>query len=239
MSHLRAFLIGLFLSLTAAFALGQTVSPVIVEYTEAGKGKVALTNNTLSPLSVTLKGQSFSISDAGKAVYRQLDPGIHLKLSSTSVKLEPGQTYYVFYTATADKYPAWFTLFATFSGLHHESGLNLEYMLPHTVYLYQKESLQKDDLEVKEVTYDPSTGRVHCEIVNKSDRLGRSQGASFYGSHDDTVYGGFPLLPSAVHGQDYVPETKAAPKEIEIRFKAFNIRHSVSVKGALSADSKK
>ncbi len=96
---LRVFLGSLLLcgSLTA-----QTVQPVIVEYKGKADGKLAVTNNTLQAMVVVLEPKSFSITTEGKGIFRTLDPGIHLELSAMSFRLQPKQTYYVFYKATAD-----------------------------------------------------------------------------------------------------------------------------------------
>ena len=162
---LRLFLASLFLC-TAMTA--QSVSPVIVEYKGNGEGKIELTNNTQTPLVVVLEPKSFSITPEGRGKYRPLDSNIHLQLSSTSTRLQPGQTYYVFYKAKADALPAWFTIFSTFSAPRHEKGVDVRVMLPHTVYLYQKQKLQKNDIQIKEVTYVADTHKVVCDLENTS-----------------------------------------------------------------------
>ncbi|MBI4462860.1 MAG: hypothetical protein HY653_08150, partial [Acidobacteria bacterium] len=52
-----------------------------------------------------------------------------------SFRLPPQQTFYVFYEATADRLPAWFTIYCGFSGLPSYEGINVVVELPHTVYL--------------------------------------------------------------------------------------------------------
>src|ERR1700748_1913885 len=117
---------------TRSFA--QSIQPVILEYTEKADGKFELTNDTLTPMAVVLEPKSFDITPDGRGVYRPLDAKIHIELSSMSFRLEPKQSYYVFYKAHADTLPAWFTVYATFSPIRSDPGLKVRIMLPHTVY---------------------------------------------------------------------------------------------------------
>ena len=110
-------------SLLGSCLLAQTVQPVISEYQVKADGKFALTNGTLTPMVVVLEPKSFSITPDGQGIFRSLDQDIHVELSAMSARLEPGQTYYVFYKARADQLPAWFTVYSTFSSLQHHPGL--------------------------------------------------------------------------------------------------------------------
>jgi hypothetical protein len=109
--------------LLGSSAFAQTVQPVISEYQMKADGKFALTNGTLTPMVVVLEPKSFSITPDGQGVFRSLDQNIHVELSAMSARLEPGQTYYIFYKAGADQLPAWFTIYSTFSSVRHNPGL--------------------------------------------------------------------------------------------------------------------
>src|SRR4051794_31902182 len=93
------------------FALGamtagaQTVRPVIDELGNPGKGRIEYVNDSLTPLNVVLQAKSFSVDEQGQISYRPLDDGVHLKLSATSFRIQPQQTYYVFYEASANAAP--------------------------------------------------------------------------------------------------------------------------------------
>ena len=215
-----------------AIATAQTVSPVIVEYKGAGAGKIALTNNTQTPLAVTLQPQSFGITPEGKGKYVSLDPHIHVKLSATSARLMPGQTYYVFYKAKADKYPAWFTIFSEFSAPRHENGIDVRIVLPHTVYLYQKERIQKSDIQIKSASYDLDKHTINCEIQNVSDRLARAQSASATGPHSSTEAGGFPLLPGGTRHLELDWKANHSPKEFELTFEHFRLTSPITTNPA-------
>jgi hypothetical protein len=110
--------------------LHRQCSQSFSEYQLKADGKFALTNGTLTPMIVVLEPKSFSITPDGQGVFRSLDRAIHVELSAMSARLEPGQTYYVFYKAHADQLPAWFTVYSTFSSLQHHPGLDVRIMLP-------------------------------------------------------------------------------------------------------------
>jgi len=123
----------------------QTVRPVINELIgDPVKGRVEYVNDSLTPLNVVLEAKSFTVSETGEVSYRLLDSDIHIKLSTTSFRIQPQQTYYVFYEATAPHTPAWFVIYANFTGFAFRTaqGMNVRLQLPHTVYLLPKHSLR-------------------------------------------------------------------------------------------------
>src|SRR2546423_13954522 len=103
----------------AAAASAQTVRPVVNELVgNPVKGRVEYVNDGLTPLNVVLEAKSFTVTETGDIQYRPLDPEIHLKLSTTSFRVQPQQTYYVFYEASSPKSPQWFVIYAAFSGFN-------------------------------------------------------------------------------------------------------------------------
>src|SRR2546427_8691779 len=107
---------GLWVFALSAGVLAQTVRPLINELHNPAKGWVEYVNDSLTPLNVVLEPKSFTVSETGEISYRELDPGIHLRLSTTSFRIQPKQTYYVTYEASAAQSPAWFVLYAACSG---------------------------------------------------------------------------------------------------------------------------
>jgi len=220
---------GLAIAITAcANGRAQTISPVIVEYDQKGEGKIELTNNTLSPLVVVLQAQSFSISPDGTAVYRPLDPGIHVELSTTSVRLAPTQSYYVFYKTHADSLPAWYTIYATFAPQQRGPGLNVRIMLPHTVYLYQKGSLQKDDVHITSATYDPAKKVVVVDLENVSKSYGRMREGTVHGGKESASVSGFPLLPGNPRRVEIPWTGKNDPDTVALHFDRFELKVPLS-----------
>lgn len=193
----------------------QTVSPVILEYKGKAEGAIALTNNTLVPMAVVLEPRSFSVNPDGSGVYRPLDPKIHVKLSSMSSRIDPGQTYYVFYKAKADKLPAWFTIYSTFSPVGNKFRLDLRILLPHTVYIYPRKPRSKNDLvEVRQATYSRQTGKIVCEIANNTVDLERVEEIRVTSNSNSITSPGFPLLPGTQRHLEVDWKQKDPPREI-------------------------
>jgi hypothetical protein len=212
----------------------QTVSPIITEYNGKGEGTITLANNTLSPLVVTIEAQSFSINPDGRAIYRPLDPSIHVSLSTTSVRLEPKQQYFVFYKTHADSLPAWFTVFATFSQPQRSPGLNVRIMLPHTVYLYQKQALRKTDVRTGQAVYVPAKKVVECEIENVSTAYGRMREGHIQQGRESAMFSGFPLLPSNPRSLEIPWTGKDTPEFIFFHFDHFDIKLPVTTASSAS-----
>jgi hypothetical protein len=217
--------VGLVLAtLAPVCAVAQTVSPIITEYREKGEGRIQLTNDTLTPLVVLLQAQSFSIRPDGTASYRPLDPGIHVDLSTTSVRILPKQQYFVFYKAHSDSLPAWFTIYATFTGLQRGPGINLRIMLPHTVYLYQKQDLRKEDVKIGQATYDATKKLVICDVENISKVYGRMREGSIDAGRENAPIGGFPLLPANPRRLELPWTGKNPPETMALHFDKFEIK---------------
>jgi hypothetical protein len=214
--------------LVGARVHAQTISPLIVEYHEKGAGRILLTNNTLTPLVVILEPMSFSIAPDGKAVYRPLDPGIHVELSTTSVRLMPKQEYYVFYKTSADSLPAWYTIYATFSPAHRGPGLTVRIMLPHTVYLLQKKPLQKDDVYAGPATWNAQKKLVVCDVENISKAYGRMREGSVQAGRESTSIDGFPLLPGDPRHLEIPWSGRNPPEVLTLHFDHFELKVPVS-----------
>jgi hypothetical protein len=193
----------------------QTVSPVIQEYNGKAEGAIALTNNTLVPMAVLLEPRSFSINPDGSGVYRSLDPRIHVKLSSMSSRIDPGRTYYVYYKAKADKLPAWFTIYSTFSPIGNRSRLDVRILLPHTVYIYPRKSQSKDDVvEVKQAAYFREKRKIVCDIANNTLELERVEEIRVTSSSKSIVSPGFPLLPGTERHLEVNWNQEDPPREL-------------------------
>lgn len=232
----RYFYFGLLLLLLLpAYAASQSISPIITEYKEKGEGRIQLVNDTLTPLVVLLQPQSFSIAPDGTAIYRPLDPGIHVELSTTSVRLMPKQEYYVFYKTHADALPAWYTIYATFSAMQRSPGLNLRIMLPHTVYLYQKKPLQKTDIHVGQAAFDPAKKVVTCDLENTSKAYGRMREGSVQAGKESASIGGFPLLPGNPRHLAIPWTGKQDPEEVVLHFDHFDIKAPVALQAHADA----
>ncbi len=230
LSFERRLLVLLVLAAGASATAGraQTVRPVIVEYKGSAKGKFELINNGFQPANVVVEPKSFTVTEDGDGIYGPLAKEIHLKLSAMSLRIPPKQSRYVFYEAKADALPAWFVIYSAFAGPVQQSGLNIQLDLPHTVYLVQKEPLERPDVTVESLTYHPDKHRVVIVVANKSAKLGRalewqvaSRGTKAGGS-------GFPLLPQSRRKLEVAWTAAVPPDTFAIHFEHFSLKEDFS-----------
>jgi hypothetical protein len=205
----------------------QTVRPVIVEFQQKARARFELVNDSLIPLRVVLEPKSFSLSEDGLPSFRPLDKEIHLKLSAMSFQLPPQQTHYVFYEAWADRYPAWFVIYATFAGLPQQSGLNVQVELPHTVYLLQRQPLEERDVQVQSAEYLAASRLVRFELENSGDRFGRVEEVEISGDHAKASIPGFPLMPHLRRKVQTEWKATQPPQRIQVRFKHFRLERQL------------
>jgi hypothetical protein len=215
------------LCISAAPGGAQTVRPVIAEFQEKARARFELVNNSLIPLSVVLEPKSFALSDDGLPSFRPLDKEIHLKLSTMSFRIPPRQTYYIFYEATADRYPAWFVIYATFSGLPQQSGLNVQVELPHTVYLLQKQPLEERDVQIRAAEFIPDSRQVTVELENSGDCYGRVEQVEIGGGRDKASHPGFPLMPHSRRKVQVEWKSTQPPQRLLVRFKKFRLEKAL------------
>jgi hypothetical protein len=212
-------------------AYAQTIQPVITEYVEKADGKFEVVNDTLTPMAIVLEPRSFSIAEDGRGVYRALDPGIHVKLSDTSFRLEPKQSYYVFYKATSDQLPAWFTVYAAFSPVHGGDGLHVRVMLPHTVYLYQKKPIDKDSIHIDDSSYRAGSETVECDLHNNGSALVRVQEVRVVSGKTMVQAAGFPLLPGVTRHLAIDWKEKNPPQFLLLHFPRFDVKEPLAPNG--------
>ncbi len=206
--------------ITSAACLAQTVTPVVNELGDPGKGRVEYINDGLTPLNVVLEARSFTVSETGQISYRPLDPNIHLKLSATSFRLQPQQTYYVFYEASSPQSPAWFVIYAAFSGFPFRTaqGMNVRLELPHTVYLLPKQSVTKLDVRVDRAELSREDNKVRLEVENTSDYFGRVMETDLVYSKKKQDAPGFPIFPHSKRIFEVPLEAKAEDESVPIDY---------------------
>lgn len=218
------------ISITVAFATsnpanGQQVQPVIMEYKNKAEGKFSVINNTLEPMAVVLEPKSFSISPDGRGTFRNLDPTIHVQLSTMSVKLQPLQSYTVFYKADAESFPAWFTIYSTFSPARSGASISVRVQLPHTVYLYQSKPISQDEVHILNARYSTTTHKLVCDMLNTGKSLTRVQEVRTSGVHVEPVtLAGFPLLPGSLRTVEVDWKGSQPPTALNIAFDRFTLK---------------
>jgi hypothetical protein len=216
-----------------ASLLAQTVRPVINELSNPSKGHVEYVNDSLVQLNVVLEAKSFSVSETGEITYRPLDPNIHLKLSTTSFRIQPQQTYYVFYEANSPQSPNWFVVYAAFSGFPFRTaqGMNVRLELPHTVYLLPRQSVEKPEVHVNRAELNAADGKVTLEVENTGSNFGRILQTQLLYSKKKQEAPGFPIFPHSKRilevSLDQKPEGENVPIEVTFQFDKFKVQEKL------------
>jgi len=212
---------------------GQTVRPLINELGNPSKGRVEYVNDGLTPLNVVLEAKSFTVSETGEISYRPLDPDIHLKLSTTSFRIQPQQTYYVFYEASSPKNPQWFVIYAAFSGFPFRTaqGMNVRLELPHTVYLLPKAGVERPEIVIERAELRPAENKVVLQVGNQGENFGRVLETQLVYGKKKQEAPGFPVFPHSKRILE-IPLTDKAegenvPLEISLQFQKFKIEQKL------------
>ena len=210
-------------------ARAQSVSPPIAEYREKAKASYRVSNQSIFPLTVVLQVKGFVVDEAGELRDVPLDTTrVHVKLSVLSFRLQPRQTYTVFYEASADSAPAWFNIWNNITGARTESGINVRIELPHVVYLNQRERLAETDVRLVSAVHRPLDRKVTVEFENLSPRIGRAQGIVVSAPGAKSSEGpGFPLFPNSKRRVVVPWEQPGAPARVEVRFDGFRLETNV------------
>ncbi len=203
----------------------QTISPPVVEYQERARSSFQLSNSSIFPLTVVLEVHGFDVTEGGEVVASPLDTSrVHVKLSATSFRLAPRATYTVFYEARADSLPAWFSVTAAMSGARTDNGLNLRLILPHVVYLNQKQPLRKEEVVVRRLEVNPAAKTARVQLENLSPRLGRVLELQLAnGKGQSRAAGAFPLLPGHRRWAQVDWDLEQLPERVSLRFAKFTI----------------
>jgi hypothetical protein len=223
------FLAAAYLCFLAPPALAQTISPVIVEYADKADGRFQIYNDADIPLTVVLEPHSFTVDSTGKAIFRKLDPGLHVQLSTTSFHLAPKQTYYVFYKATTEAHPNWFCIYATVTGPVSASGLKLAIELPHTVYLVGRKPLDQSQVSWNRAEISTEGGKrlVTAEVENHGAEFSRIQEVEVTSTSGKQTFAGFPLFPGQRRDIELDWDQPGVPQRIVLKFQRFKIESSL------------
>jgi hypothetical protein len=222
---------GLLFSLTmlaCTSARAQTVRPLIAELGNPGKGRVEYVNDSDTPLNVVLSAKCFTVSETGEISYRPLDPNIHVKLSSTSFRIQPHDSYFAFYEAKADSSIGWFVIYASFSGFpfRAQNGMNVRLELPHTVYLLPKESIDKSQVKITRAEFEPEGRTVLIEVENAGDYFGRAMQTVIMGAHKKVEGPGFPVFPHSKRRIE-VPVGDTNAEAVMVDFQRFKLEEKL------------
>jgi hypothetical protein len=237
---MRVLWLGACVPATGQLLAAQSVSPPIAEYQERARSSFQLQNASIFPITVVLEVRGFSITEQGDVVDVPLDTSrIHVKLSEMSFRLPPRATRTVFYEAISDSLPAWFTILSAMTGAKTENGLNVRILLPHVVYLNQKQPLRKDEVAIRAFEYDPVGKKARVQLENLGPNLGRVYQLTVTDNHNTSrPAGGFPLLPRSRRWSEVSWEGTKPPSRMTLRFSRFTIDTALTpIPASLAADS--
>jgi hypothetical protein len=203
----------------------QSVSPPIAEYQGKARSSFQLLNPSIFPVTVVLDVRGFTITDAGEVLDVPLDTSrIRVKLSEMSFRIPPRGARTVFYEASSDSLPAWFNILSAMSGAKTESGLNVRILLPHVVYLNQKQSLRKEDVAIRAFEINLAAKKARVQLENLSPNLGRVYQLTVSNGHSASQpAGGFPLLPGRRRWAELAWEASTLPNRMIVRFSRFTL----------------
>lgn len=147
-----------------------------------------------------------------------------------SFRIPPQQSYWVFYEATADQLPAWFVIYANFTGYPFRSatGMNIQLELPHTVYLLPKGDLKQPDLRLVTAEYRAAAHKLVVEVSNQSALFGRALTAEISGGREKITQNGFPLFPNSHRRVEIAWEGGEPPQKLKLRFAKFTLEQPIA-----------
>jgi hypothetical protein len=203
----------------------QSVSPPIAEYQEKARSSFQLHNPSIFPITVVLEPRGFTVSEDGEVLDLPLDTSrIRIKLSEMSFRIPARGTRTVFYEASSDSLPVWFNILSAMSGTKTESGLNVRILLPHVVYLNQKQPLRKADVAIRAFEFDTARRTARVLLENLGPNLGRVYQTTISNGHSVSQPGsGFPLLPRKRRWAEVGWEASAPPNRLVLRFSRFTL----------------
>jgi hypothetical protein len=182
--------------LFGTMGVAQTVAPPIAEYRNKAQGMFELRNDGDFPLAAILEVHGFSVDESGVLLYKPLDDTLKVELGANSFLIPPHQSHYVFYKAASSAPSAWFTILSTLTKASSAPNqMRINFVLPHVVYVYQKQKLKKEDVSVH-VSAGTTAGQYVLEVENHSGKLGRVETVSGRGFEKPVETGGFPIFPN-------------------------------------------
>lgn len=221
-------------------AAAQSVSPPIAEYQERARSSFQLHNASIFPITAVLEVRGFRITEQGEVIDTPLDTSrIHVKLSEMSFRIPPRGSRTVFYEAGGDSLPAWFNILSALTGTRTANGLNVRILLPHVVYLNQKQPLRKEEVAIRQFEFDRAAGKVRVQLENLGPHLGRVYQVNVGNRRNPPQSAGaFPLMPHSRRWVEVDWKDTAAPNHLLLRFSRFTIDTLLSpVPASLAADS--
>lgn len=212
-------------------ATAQTIRPLVSEYQSQARGRLEVVNEGDRPLNVVIEARGFSVAEDGEMRDEPLDPRIRLKFSDESFRLPARQSRLVFYEASAENVPAWFVVYANFSGYPARdfNGVNVQLELPHVVYLLPKDGWKASEIRVNSVERNHDTGTLVLSVENGGAHFGRLTGLEVQGVHRKVDVPGFPLFPGKQRRVELTWEAGDEPRTVAVRSREFSVNYPLVI----------
>jgi hypothetical protein len=177
-----------------------------------------LRNDGDTPLAAILEVQGFEVDQDGNLKYKAVDTDLNVVMGSNSFIIPPHQTHMVFYKALSKKPQAWFTILSTLTkAATNRQQMRINFVLPHVVYLYQKQKLKKEDVAVS-VTPGSKPGEFQLEFQNRTDKLSRVESVNWRGFEKNGESGGFPVFPKAKRFVRFQAGSPSSDANVKVSF---------------------
>jgi hypothetical protein len=207
----------------------QTIRPLVSEFAEKGRGRFELVNESIWPLDVVLQTRGFTVSDEGELIDRPLTAPVDLKLSAMNVRVPAGQGRWVFFEASGPQLPAWFVVYAIFSGFPNpENGIQVQVELPHVVYLLPKATLRDRDITARLVEFTPGLSKAVIEVHNNGRQFGRILTSEVRSTSSNAASISFPLLPGGTRRLTVRWDAAEAPSSVVLKGRGFEFERSLT-----------
>ncbi|MGE0407157.1 MAG: hypothetical protein AB7O65_12740 [Candidatus Korobacteraceae bacterium] len=184
-------------------AATQTISPPVAEFRGKVNGMYELRNDSDTPMAVILEIVGFAVNETGVLSYTPLESGVKVDLGAQSFVIPPHRTHMVFYKVGSEMPNTWFAILNTLTDASADrTGIRINFIMPHIVYLYQKRKLDRSDLEVA-VERASEEGKYNVRVVNHSDKLSRVKRLELRGFDGSPGIPPFPLFPGRARIQAF------------------------------------
>jgi hypothetical protein len=110
------------------------------------------------------------------------------------------------------------------SGARTDAGVNVRILLPHVVYLNQKQPLRKEEVAVRAFEFDSAAKLARVQLENTGPNLGRVlQVTAANGKAQSPPGSAFPLFPHSRRWTEVPWTLDSIPNRLQIRFAKFAI----------------
>jgi len=106
--------------------------------------------------------------------------------------------------------------------------MNIEVMLPHTVYILPKEDAKENELSLKAARYDPESHVLTVEVASASANFARVELTAVKTDKGSLDARGFPLYPGTSRKVEIPIEAGKIPQEVTLELKDFKLKSAVA-----------